>query len=40
MVEVNENGEVIVEGEFVGCLEGFWFCMDKIVSVDEVKILC
>ena len=39
VAEVNENGEVIVEGEFVGKLEGFRFRMDKAGSPDEAKTL-
>lgn len=39
VAEVNENGEVTVEGEFVGKLEGFRFRMDKAGSPDEAKIL-
>ena len=36
---VNENGEVTVEGEFVGRLEGFRFRMDTTASSDEAKTL-
>ncbi len=39
VAEVNENGEVTVEGEFVGKLEGFRFRMDKAGSSDEAKTL-
>ena len=39
VAEVNENGEVTVEGEFVGRLEGFRFRMDKTASADEAKTL-
>ena len=39
VAEVNENGEVTVEGEFVGKLEGFRFRMDKAGSPDEAKTL-
>jgi len=37
VAEVNENGEVTVEGEFVGKLEGFRFRMDKAGSPDEAR---
>ena len=39
LADVNENGEVTVEGEFVGKLEGFRFRMDKAGSPDEAKTL-
>ena len=39
LADVNENGEVTVEGEFVGRLEGFRFRMDKAGSPDEAKTL-
>ena len=39
MAEVNEKGEVTVEGEFVGRLEGLRFRMDKAGSPDEAKTL-
>ena len=39
VADVNENGEVTVEGEFVGRLEGFRFRMDKTASADEAKTL-
>ena len=39
LAEVNEKGEVTVEGEFVGRLEGFRFRMDKAGSPDEAKTL-
>ena len=39
LADVNENGEVTVEGEFVGKLEGFRFRMDKTGSPDEAKTL-
>ena len=39
VADVNENGEVTVEGEFVGKLEGFRFRMDKAGSPDEAKTL-
>ena len=37
LAEVNENGEVTVEGEFVGKLEGFRFQQDKDASAQEAK---
>ena len=39
VAEVNENGEVTVEGEFVGRLEGFRFLRDKAASGPEAKAL-
>ncbi|WP_420858150.1 helicase-related protein [Marivivens marinus] len=39
VAEVNEQGEVTVDGEFVGRLEGFRFRMDKTGSPDEAKTL-
>ena len=39
LAEVNENGEVTVEGEFVGRLEGFRFRQDKDASGQEAKTL-
>jgi len=39
VAEVNDKGEVTVEGEFVGRLEGFRFTLDKSASVDEAKTL-
>ena len=39
LADVNEKGEVTVEGEFVGKLEGFRFRMDKAGSPDEAKTL-
>ena len=39
VAEVNDKGEVSVEGEFVGRLEGFRFRMDKAGSPDEAKTL-
>ncbi|MGV6812911.1 MAG: helicase-related protein [Brevirhabdus sp.] len=39
VAEVNENGEVKVEGEFIGRLEGFRFSLDKSASADEAKTL-
>ncbi|MEM8775645.1 MAG: helicase-related protein [Pseudomonadota bacterium] len=37
VAEVNENGEVTVEGEFVGRLEGFRFIQDDTGSGQEAK---
>ncbi len=39
VAEVNENGEVTVEGEFVGRLDGFRFIQDKSASGPEAKTL-
>ena len=39
VAEVNDSGEVTVEGEFVGRLEGFRFRMDKAGSPDEARTL-
>ena len=39
VAEVNDQGEVTVEGEFVGRLEGFQFIQDKASSPDEAKTL-
>ena len=39
LAEVNENGEVTVEGEFVGRLEGFRFRLDKDASGQEAKTI-
>lgn len=39
MAEVNENGEVTVEGQFIGKLEGFRFQLDASASPDEAKTL-
>ncbi|MDA7427164.1 helicase-related protein [Primorskyibacter aestuariivivens] len=39
LAEVNDNGEVTVEGEFVGRLEGFRFRQDKDASGQEAKTL-
>ena len=39
LAEVNENGDVTVEGEFVGRLEGFRFQADKSAQVAEAKTL-
>ncbi len=39
LAEVNENGEVTVEGEFVGRLEGFRFRQDAGATGQEAKTL-
>ncbi|SMY08689.1 helicase-related protein [Flavimaricola marinus] len=39
VAEVNDKGEVTVEGEFLGRLEGFRFRADKTGSPDEAKTL-
>ena len=39
LAEVNENGEVTVEGEFVGKLEGFRFQQDKETTAQEAKTI-
>ncbi|MEN8891369.1 helicase-related protein [Planktotalea arctica] len=39
LAEVNDKGEVTVEGEFVGRLEGFRFSQDKSASGNEAKTL-
>ena len=39
LAEVNENGEVTVEGEFVGKLEGFRFKQDKEATAQEAKTI-
>ena len=39
MAEVNKDGEVTVEEQFVGRLEGFRFQQDASASPDEAKIL-
>ena len=39
VAEVNDNGEVTVEGEFVGRLDGFRFVQDKTASGQEAKTL-
>ena len=39
LAEVNENGDVTVEGEFVGRLEGFRFQADKAAQGSEAKTL-
>jgi ATP-dependent RNA helicase SUPV3L1/SUV3 len=39
VAEVNEKGEVTVEGEFVGKLEGFRFKQDVSSSPDEARVM-
>ncbi len=39
LAEVNEKGEVTVEGQFVGKLDGFRFRQDSSASPDEAKTL-
>ncbi len=39
LAEVNDKGEVTVEGEFVGRLEGFRFIADKEAAGNEAKTL-
>ena len=39
VAEVNDKGEVVVEGEFVGRLEGFRFKQDASASPDEARTL-
>ncbi|ATG49588.1 disulfide oxidoreductase [Celeribacter ethanolicus] len=39
VADVNDKGEVTVEGEFVGRLEGFRFIQDKAATPDEAKTL-
>jgi ATP-dependent RNA helicase SUPV3L1/SUV3 len=39
VAEVNDNGEVIIEGEFVGKLEGFRFRQDASASSEEARTL-
>jgi len=39
VAEVNDNGEVTVEGEFVGRLDGFRFIQDKTASGPEAKAI-
>ncbi|WP_405406466.1 helicase-related protein [Paracoccus sp. Ld10] len=39
VAEVNDKGEVTVEGEFAGRLEGFRFRPDQTASADEAKML-
>ncbi len=39
VADVNENGEVIVEGQFIGKLEGFRFQLDPSANAAEAKTL-
>ncbi len=39
VAEVNDTGDVTVEGEFVGRLDGFRFVQDKAASEQEAKML-
>ncbi len=39
VADVNENGEVTVEGHFIGKLEGFRFQLDPSASTEEAKTL-
>jgi ATP-dependent RNA helicase SUPV3L1/SUV3 len=39
VAEVNDKGEVTVEGEFIGRLEGFRFRQDKTENPDEARTL-
>src|SRR5205085_7251006 len=39
LAAVRSNGEVIVEGEFVGRLEGFRFVPDRGATVEETRTL-
>ncbi|MEZ5752965.1 MAG: helicase-related protein [Paracoccaceae bacterium] len=39
VAEVNDKGEVTIEGEFIGRLEGFRFRQDKTESTDEARTL-
>ncbi|MDO5529780.1 MAG: disulfide oxidoreductase, partial [Paracoccus sp. (in: a-proteobacteria)] len=39
VAEVNDKGEVTVEGEFAGRLEGFRFRVDKTQNPDEARML-
>ncbi|MEL6206354.1 MAG: helicase-related protein [Pseudomonadota bacterium] len=39
VAEVNDKGEVTVEGQFAGRLEGFRFSLDKAATGDEAKTL-
>jgi ATP-dependent RNA helicase SUPV3L1/SUV3 len=39
VADVNDKGEVTVEGEFIGRLDGFQFRQDKTASPDEAKTL-
>jgi len=39
VAEVNDKGEVTVEGELIGRLQGFRFTQDKTANADEAKTL-
>ncbi|MCL5775790.1 disulfide oxidoreductase [Limibaculum sp. FT325] len=39
VAEVNDKGEVTVEGEFIGRLDGFRFTVDQTATGDELKTL-
>jgi ATP-dependent RNA helicase SUPV3L1/SUV3 len=39
VAEVNDKGEVVVEGEFVGKLDGFRFRQDASQSSDEARVM-
>ena len=39
VAEVNDKGEVMVEGEFAGRLEGFRFSQDASASPDQARVL-
>ena len=39
VAEVNDKGEVTVEGEFIGRLEGFRFRQDQTATADEARTL-
>jgi ATP-dependent RNA helicase SUPV3L1/SUV3 len=39
LAEVNDKGEVTVEGEFIGRIEGFRFRQDRAASPDEARAL-
>jgi len=39
VAEVNDKGEVTVEGQFVGRLDGFRFSLDQTAGADEAKTL-
>ena len=39
VADVNDKGEVTVEGELIGRLEGFRFTQDKTANADEAKTL-
>jgi ATP-dependent RNA helicase SUPV3L1/SUV3 len=39
VAEVNDKGEVTVEGQFIGRLDGFRFTLDKSANADEARTL-